>query len=224
MTIDETYQYVRFLANQAQYSGNIPPNEFNLAIYRAEIEFFSKRYGHPAQYQDGRPVPRVGFQMTEKITDDLKPFITERVLTVSDCRIVYPTDYVHLLGLACVIDNKKREAVKIIDIDKWANRTQSAIVPPSKEAIAMHMADGMQVQPDGIRVHFTYLRLPNRPVWAFTLDANNRPVYDAANSVDSEFPDTTHNEIALMACGYLGINIKDGDLIQYSQYKEATGV
>ena len=73
------------------------------------------------------------------------------------------------------------------------------------------------------RVNLTYLRKPIAPYWAFTVQ-NNRPVYDPINSVDTEAPDDVMNEIMMMALSYLGINLREPELIQYSEMAKAQGV
>ena len=74
INVNELYEFVQFVSNKEQ-SGYVKPSEFNLAIDRAQMQLFMERYNNPAEYQPGRPVPRVAYQQTQKISDDLRPFI-----------------------------------------------------------------------------------------------------------------------------------------------------
>lgn len=70
------------------------------------------------------------------------------------------------------------------------------------------------------RVEFTYLRKPIDPVWNFTV-VNGRPVYDPTTSVDLEAPDEAVDEIAMIALSLFGINIRDQELISFSEAQKA---
>ena len=69
--VNELYEFVKFVANKEQ-SGYIKPDEFNLVADRAQMQFFMERYNNPAEYQPGRPIPRVAFQQSQKVSDDLR--------------------------------------------------------------------------------------------------------------------------------------------------------
>jgi len=92
------------------------------------------------------------------------------------------------------------------------------------KVIAAFYSDYIQFYPTKVQTAIlTYLRKPIDPVWAFTV-SNGRPVYDAANSVDLEAPDEVANEIIMMAASYLGINLREPELIQYSEMLKNQGV
>ena len=53
-------------------------------------------YNNPAEYQAGRPIPRVAYQQTQKISDDLRMFIKRVMLPInSDGMMNHPDDYMH---------------------------------------------------------------------------------------------------------------------------------
>ena len=60
MNINECYEYIQMVANKEQ-GGFISPDDFNTAMDAAQMEFFNDRYGQPATYQPGRPVPTLDF-------------------------------------------------------------------------------------------------------------------------------------------------------------------
>ena len=53
---------------------------------------------------------------------------------------------------------------------------------------------------------------------------DNRPVYDAPNSIDLEWPTQVLNEIAIRVLSFVGINLRENDLSQYSEGKRQTGI
>ena len=95
INIDEVYRFVQFIANKEQ-SGFIKPSDFNLAVDRAQMQLFMERYGNPAEYQPGRPIPRIAYSQTQKISDDLRYFIRRVSLPIdSNGLMLYPNDYLH---------------------------------------------------------------------------------------------------------------------------------
>ena len=64
-----------------------------------------------------------------------------------------------------------------------------------------------------------YLKAPVEPVFAYTI-VNDKYVYDAANSVHVEFPDILINQLVTQVAGNLGMQIRQGDMVQYANLEE----
>lgn len=96
ISIDGVYKDVQMLANKSQRSGYIAPGRFNQLSEMANLILFNRRYGNVNEYQPGRPVPRVAFSITQKVKDDLRPFIKLITLVLDENgRVDYPSDYIH---------------------------------------------------------------------------------------------------------------------------------
>lgn len=209
MDINQGYQFVQFLANQTQ-SGSITPNNFNLASERAQIQLF---------YTD-----RKVWQDSQIITDSLSKFLTLTPLNIaSNGQALYPSDYAGTSSVRHVYYLKNHTITNPsyieVDVDEIndnsiADVLSSQIVTPTKRYPRIAYYDNyIQFFPKNLgSVNFTYLRNPKVPIWAFTI-VNNNPVYDAANSVNWEFFDQYHNAIVMIICEFLGINIREADLI-----------
>ena len=66
-----------------------------------------------------------------------------------------------------------------------------------------------------------YFRTPVQPIWGYSI-ASSRPVYSSATSTDFEFSEYSTNEIAGIFLNLVGINLKDGELLQWSnEYKQS---
>jgi len=254
INIDELYKFVQFVANKEQ-SGFIKPSEFNLSVDRAQMQLFMERYGNPAEYQPGRPVPRIAYNQTQKISDDLREFIVRGTFNVPANGIMsYPSNYLHFSSASssyldssmsikdvsedCPDCNKaqkkknmtasiinKMVSIRHIDDFELANILGSSIVPPTKEyPILTFYSEGVQYHPKDIgSVDFVYLRRPLKPLWSFTTPVS-KPVYDSANSIDLEWPEQVFNEIAVRILSFVGINLREADLAQYSDGKRQTGI
>jgi hypothetical protein len=218
INIDSLYKSVQHFANKEQ-RGFISPSQFNDFVNRAVMESFMQK----SQV----------FQSTQKISDDLRPFIKRVPLDVnSEGQVLYPEDYVHLSSIKYVkVTQVGKQTIKKpielfpLDDNELGYRLNSRIVEPTKDYPVMVYYDGfIQVYPiDLQRVEITYLRKPVEAVWAFTI-VNGRPAYDAANSVDVEFPFEVYNELMVKILSYVGINLREAALVQYAETKNQQGI
>lgn len=233
MNINEIYELVRFISNKSQ-TGTPTPTEFNLAVNSAQLSLFMERYGNPAEYQPGAPIPRVAYEETKKISDDLRVFkVLIDLIVGDDGHAIIPPDYIHATSIRFNYITQEagkplsqvERPVKEVDDDKLGDRLISEIVAPTtKYPIVTFYNNYIQFNPKGLKkIKFTYLRQPKDAVWAFTL-VSGRPVYDAGSSVDLEWPDDTHNEIIVRILSLVGTNLRDGELMQFAEMKKAQGI
>lgn len=233
MNINEIFELVRFISNKSQ-TGTPTPANFNLAVNSAQLSLFMERYGNPAEYQPGQPIPRISYEETKKISDDLRPFKVLTDLTVdSNGQGLIPANYIHATSMRFnyITQGPNKKITKVerpiveVDDDKLGDRLISEIVAPTKRhPIATFYNNYIQYHPIDLKtVKFTYLRLPADAVWAFTT-VSGRPVYDAGNSTDLEWPDDTHNEIIIRILSLVGINLRDQELFQFAEMKKQQGI
>jgi hypothetical protein len=232
INVDELHRFILFIANKQQSGSNPTPNRLNLAVKRAQIAWVNERYNNPKKYQAGKP--QFGWQATQRITDDLSFLLVKKDVDVSESGLFdYPEDYMHsssvrykfkkrVAGCKDII-TKETDVTEIMD-SEIGNILSSSIVPPTKRyPYCCYYSENVQFYPKDLgKITFTYLREPTEPKWAYTL-TNGRPVYDPANSVDLEAPESALNDIAMVALSYLGVHIREQELIQYSELQQQKG-
>jgi hypothetical protein len=226
MNIDKVYTYIaKTIANKAQ-TGNLTPSDFNSLMPRAFQQWVYKTYD---DMTDGR-----GWQSNQSITDDLRfLLVRNKVMQVAkDGSLSVPNDYLHLSSInynyTRAYKGKTITKLKPVDVVRDNERaafTGSDIYAPllesKKYVISAFFDTYLQFYPANVgRVEFTYLRKPIDPVWNFTV-VNGRPVYDPITSVDLEAPDEAVDEIAMIALSLFGINIRDQELISFSEAQKA---
>ena len=247
MNINDFRDFILFVIKKSQSGGNPTPRQFNLAVERAYMEFIMRRYGNQAEYVPGRPIPRVAWQQSQKISDDLRFLLTRRNLSVPiGGELIIPDGtgsqvdlegkkvpgYLHHSSLRFnftdTVNGEIRSREVKIDIltdAEFSNATESAIVNGTKRfPVCAYYDTFIQFEPKDLqKVIFTYLRLPVVPVWAFTV-VNQREVYDEPNSVDIEAPEQVINEIAFNTLAFMGISIREQFIYQTSKQFVAEGV
>lgn len=232
----DIWQYCLIRLNKHQSGRTITIPEFNLVASVVNWVYFKVKVGLPEQYRPGMPFPPQAWQVSQKITDDARQFLVwmggpdNAAMAVDKYGIAdVPADYVafsscyynYITQKNCGNDEQYR-AVEFLADAVWADRQSSVIKGPEKKyPIAKWFGDKIQFLPKDLRaVNFTYLREPATPVLAYTVDGNNDPVYDAANSTQFEWPLVCWPDLANYILEIMAENLKSQlDIQMAAQHK-----
>jgi hypothetical protein len=235
VNVNEVKIFIDSIANKEQSGTSYSIIQLNNWFYGASTELFKQRYGLPEEYIPGSPVPRMGYEVTQKIKDDLKAFKVVIDLPIDSMgEMAIPTDYGHKTAITFkkVVNQCCGEppttsynTVDILDDNKYAERSSNSIKFPSFDfPICNFLSDKIRFMPKDLKeVEFSYLRNPIRPVWAYT-SPNGVEIYDAANSVDFEWSEILFTDISRIILGYIGINLRDDELNLAIQTYKAKGI
>lgn len=222
MLINEVKQLVHYIMNKTQHGGYLPPDRWNEIAPAIQFDIFNDNVNK--------------FQATHKVTDTMKPFIKpSTVYTDVNGRFTLPTDYIHIVRASVnnyIKTGDKEYKVRPVSLpfkrsDEVAEILESEIVMADiKNPIAEVMSGYVQVYPEAelksTPVNLVYLREPTTPVWAYTT-VSQRPVFDSGNSTDFELPANLKSALVAKACEYLGINIRENDLVGYMKQFQQEG-
>ena len=245
ININDFKTFTEFLAKKSGKGNYASPSQFNQLVNRALIEFIYLRNGNKQEYQAGRPVPRISYEKTSDVMDDLRYIKEVREFVVVDSKIGIPDgstvkdingaicpEYIHLKSLrhyyfvqTSTSIVKKQYDLDVIVESELGMRLVSAVEPPSKRyPIAQINSGDITVYPSDIQyVVMDYTRYPATATWNYT-ETNGRPVYNSIGSIDIELPKECMNELAMMYLSFLGINMRDAELVQYSEMNKQKGV
>lgn len=198
------HDFITFLTGKGQ-TGYHTPEEIDDAIHAASKSLFDEY--------------RLKFQQTQIITDDIRPFIANPTgLTIDGSgQTPYPTLYCY--GSTIRSGTKK---VQLVDDSVLNDKINDPISPPTVDyPICSFYKDYIQFYPiTGLAsVKITYLKFPVKPTYAYTIEFE-RFVYDDDNSVDIEWGEQNHLEIIIRTLSYLGINLREQTMLQYSEMKK----
>lgn len=245
MTIENFRKFVFFIAKKSQNLNNPSPDEFNLALERAYVEFVMDNYGNKNEYKQGQ-IPSKVFQANQKISDDLLFLMEKRVFpltqgklslpngtTVKDVTNTVAPKYLHIstarfqYNYMCDGELKSLEyGVDVLRDSEIADVLTSSYLQPAKDRpYCAFYKDHIQFFPKDLdKIILTYLRTPKIPKWGYNMGTDGRPVYNPILTVELEAPDETHNDIAIRTLRYLGVSVRDNDIIQYSQAMKQEGI
>lgn len=242
INIDDFRTFVLNVANKSG-KGELPtPAQFNSYAYSALLSWVNDVLGARREYQYGRPVPRVSSDTTQATIDDLRFLKYEADMNVVNGAISIPDgstvtdrngnvlpEYLRLSTVrgyyytqtSPTVVKKNEVPVRPVSDDELSLVLDSNVnYPTLKYPVINESSEVLNIYPTTFQyVHLTYFRQPVKPVWAYTT-VNNRPVYDAVNSVDLEAPKDAFNEVAMRTLSLLGVNMREADLVQYAEAKK----
>ena len=244
MTIDELYRFVKFMANKEQ-RGFITITEFNLLANRAQLDVIQDRHG---KYTSMANPGTIGFDSTHSALEDIRRLVDTFTSEYrADGHWWYPIsstaftedEYdITTTGTATVRGTRKMlyfltlqldgKNVEILTQDQLSGRLNSHLLGPSIDSPVACMFDrGFKIwissdQNNDVSagdVKITYIKIPNKPEWAYTSIASGNPVYNSTNSNQLTVPEHTHNEVAQRILSYIGISLREPEVQQYGEMK-----
>ena len=226
MTIDEVYKFINFIVKKSNAGGYVTPFEFNLLINRAQIQYFNKLYGNQNDYRYDRPVPKISYAVTEKISNSLSPFLSDKTTVTIDAngQCTTPTDMIQMVAVTKEVSGKEYEITRV-EQDRVANNLSSYYDAPDTEfPIYAQLRTKLQFYPKTLAsASVIYLKKPTNMAWAFTT-VSGRYVYEPLLSVQPLWSDVDMNEVMYIALSYIGVNLKDQEVSQFANIKTQTGL
>jgi hypothetical protein len=236
MNLDEIRNSVNFRLNKDNTGLTLPSRQFNTILQVVNLEFFKLAYGLPEEYDKNAPFARRAYEVSQRMTDDLNPFLVsldgrdKGYLPVDNRGVaVIPSDYAHVtaVGYDTQSDVPKRIIIEIMTNAQWDSRMGSRIIKPSlKNPICKFHSKKLLLFPYDIGpIAFSYLRYPKKPVYAVIEDpATETEVYDPTMSVELEWPQDVHTDIVNMIVWYASENLGDQLRIQTASQRKKQGV
>lgn len=221
MTINDVYELCLYILNKFQ-GGGLTPTEFNRVINVAQRSYMSWLLGTMQTYQPGRPIAQVELGNNASVRQRLTPSIYEYNLAVNaDGFSPYPGDFLQVDAMWNIYGFDR---VRWVGQDRWYSTANSVIDPVATNPIYRIRDVGLFFLPLNIgAAKMSYVRNPPDMVWAFTLDGNQREVYDPANSVQPIWDDLSILDIIVRALRIIGVNLQADQVSQYATEIKQTG-
>jgi len=236
MTIDEIYRLVQTFANKEQ-RGFISPSDFNLLAKQAELELYNKRL---SIIKEKAPTKRSQGLYAENLSPELARQDIATFLTRSDMNVLpdanpslggsisLASDYMESLFINVDEhhDISNNIPVDIVEPKDIHHILRSSLVKPSIEyPIALLGSGGDKLKvfsifPETIKKVIAYhYRNTNTPKWGYVTVAG-KPVHDSSSSNEFQISSRCHGEIVVKILEYLGVSIREADVVQYAQASE----
>lgn len=229
MNLEDVRNIVSLIADANGISVNLHPDDFSDLLNISQLKYFKQKWGLPEEYQPGMPLPRQSYEITSRLTEDLRPF--KKVLSPTtmnvDGQLSYPSDYFIVTSITysyidTVVYLRK---VEILNDEQYGEAiTKVSTKPDEWYPVCNPQATYIQFNPIMTgNLSMTYLRLPVKPVYAVKI-TDGFYEYDSVNSVELEWGDMQIIDIIAILLGDLGMPLKSADVINYAENLKAKGV
>lgn len=226
----ELYNFVVYvLANRSQ-DGAITIGQYNQAQYAASLQLWEQYIGELQDFRPGMPISTVAYAKTNKIETDINPFRIPMASVSSNSSGVIDltslTNLGYVTDLYAVASGSVYPAVRINE-QRLANQLSSRIAPPNTQNPFYFVNNStIQVFPEAAaNFKITYIKRPENRVVKYTLSGSGRPVIAPVGTGGSdsqylEWNQQNFNDLAVIILAFLGVNLKDSELVQFSQLKQ----
>ena len=242
MTIDEIYRLVQTFANKEQ-RGFITPSDFNLLTKQAELELINKRIEVLQEKSQSKKVSGlIEESLTPEVAEqDLAPFLNVTSYTTQTSSLApgYSESEVSLDSHTLLVKEvfilpdeslgiNSHIPLEMVSVENINKILRSSLVKPSIDyPIGLMSGDAnsgnlkIKVFPDNINKLNVYSYMAPRvsPNWSYVTVAG-KPVYDPSSSNQINLPSRTHGEVVIKILEYLGVNLREAQLVQYAQANE----
>jgi hypothetical protein len=218
--INSVYKTVQDLLRKNQ-QGYLTPSEFNRYANIANKFRFNELYGPTQQERNGKPI-REGYGQNQQIDEKLSVFLIKATISIDGAgHLVKPNNFLRL-------DSVQKTDVKTF---KWTTRDKegsyinSAVLPPTAQYVVYaDYGTYYRFTPNSLgSADVTYLSKPADVVWAYTLDVNNRPIYNSGGSTHFQWEDNEVGNIIAKILEYAGKAVADGSAVQLAAQLDAKG-
>ena len=209
-------------------------------------------YGSDSDFQQGRPVAITGAQKGRLLAEANRYWMERRTIAANisagELSIPIPNgevvdtddnvcpkfshlDKILTLYIPSGFNEFQKREVRVLPSGEVQRALDSEInYPTAKNPIAELDKDRYLLYPtEGISyVQMVYYRIPENPVWAFTVDETlparqRREIFDPTNSVDIDAPDEVINMMKERVLGLMAVRERDQFMVQSSASRDKGG-
>jgi len=214
--LNDLYTFLNFLINK--FLGTFyAPEEMDLLVDRAQMDYYNDQYSK--------------FGASQRLNDSMAPFKRTYVFTQATSPgglVDPPDDYYNLLTIIPTIFNSITNQPQdvpcpILNEDEIVARENSQIIPLNTSNPFGQVVQNWNIQlypqiPQAGRV--LYLSRPATPVYNYNVVGGRVVVYNQGLSTQLEWADKDIGQIIMIALDYLGVNLREQDVIGWADRKE----
>lgn len=213
---------VQATANKHNF-GYLPPADFNLFAKQAQMEIFEDivyRYNTWLNQSSARRSNAGLGNITKNILEDIEVFSATSILSpVTGSTYALATDTYHVDTITVNGVEADKETQGRITKLNASNLT----APTLDDPVYVKTGNNIRIYPSGsYTVIENYLRFPLDPKWTWATISGGEPLFNqsASDYQDFELPASYGPELCLKILAYLGLSIREPDLVGWATNEE----
>lgn len=235
-SVNAVYSLVKDVCN-SNNRGYGSPSQFNIFATNAQQDVFQELLNQfdneLNKRKRGVAYSSGAYGGIETIQDNLRNLLRYRqsMVAVSANTFSLPSNYAYMLNVEV-----GGVAVTIVPAAKASHSLNSFLAAPQKSApIGVVQSGQITLYPTTISsaddITISYYKYPqgivpstgaassSNPTWAYTT-VSNVAIYNSVNSIDFELPKSLEYRLAAKVLSYLGVNMREPELVQFAQAQE----
>lgn len=214
MNVNTLYNTVLYICRKTKQLGYLPSEEFELMFNTSQIEYLNYLLGNFQQYIPNHPQAKVEIGANEILRQRLMPLHTYTTLSLSSGAANYPEDFQQVDSMENPTNFKPIRYVQQQYLGQYFN---SSIDPIATNPIYVITKTGFQFYPTTLTsARLAYFGTPPDIFWNFTLDDNDRRVYNPTGSIDPIWYDTDIMDIVARMLLKIGVSLQATDIQRYA--------
>lgn len=216
MDVNEVFNIFKLALAKNNQQGYATRENFYQAINQGQRGYLDYLLGEYQKYQVQRPIAVVEFGMNARIRQSLAPLIYGTILNPNAGTGIapFPNDYEYPDAMWGVYGYYN---IKFIQQDRTDPYIHSSIDPIAQNPVYLIQHEGFHFFPETIGLtRLSYVRTPPSIVWGYTLDSNNREVYNPATSQQPIWSETDILQVIVRALEIMGVSLQIGAIVQYA--------
>jgi len=235
-SIVTVYNTLIDLVNKDQ-RGMVTPSIFNSFAQLAQLRVFNKMFESlvKAKMMRLRNIdPSDDKSMMKQVKEDLSHFIKTSDISKANSVFAKPDDLARLVsastkGVFAFNTSTEIPIELIYDKDRLRRLLRSPVVAPKENYPVGMVEEDITVYPDSVnKITLTYYKIPQGRTQADAKTTSvpaisfiaGTGVADQSSSVNFELPEHYTDELVFEIASMIGLNLRDGDVVSYSQVKE----
>ena len=234
MDLQQIHDIVTLIADDKSMPDIFVDEDFDDALHYAQLKYFKQRLGLPEEYQPGMPYPKIAFEITKRITEDLRPFKvikgwgTTTPLQLNNGHLEYPSDYYIASSITYSITKGEESFERRVDIlsdQEYEEKTTSVLMKPGEMFPVANMQSAfIRFFPlKNEKINMVYLRMPKKPRYAVKY-YEDWSEYWPEQSVQLEWDDMATIDIITIMLSELGIMLKNQLVLEYAEKVKERGI
>lgn len=196
-------------ATKKGLTGYVPPSKVVEEVHAESMNLW-KKYVDEFERTTKLNLYLSPFEKVENITGDLGAIAAEG-FKVTENAYRYPVSVTTVGGIE----------VPVLTLAEYGYRFKHPTKgPDAGHPICKFVGKTIYMAPK-MDLNVVYLSKPIKPVYAVTPVSGDQYAYDDNNSVDIEWDEILHDDIMNRTLANLGINMREGDLVNFSQTEKA---
>jgi len=216
ISVDKVYKTVLLIINKEQ-RGYLTPDEFNKISRQSQLGILENSFYKYNQFLTAGSLGQEGADyanISKKLREKIEILMDHKDVTPVSGVVTIPSDSYEFLGLYSSDRSVMYDEAKRSDVHFYM---RSPLVAPTVDYPVFYKeGNNIHIYPTTItsNVVVDYIRIPEDPIWSYTVGEYQQFIYNSSTSVDFELHPSDEVDLVISILSFAGITISDPSIVE----------